>query len=377
MAVTTSLSAGTLTITGDAAADDIAIVGTSNPGEFTVTGRNGTEVNGVANGSATIGGVSGDLVAILGDGHNAIRIDNVFTAGDISITTGTGDDRVTIGATNPVSPAGDLLITTGDGHDIVEEDTTIYNTFVVGVNRIQTGDGSDSISLYGASAIGGIFINSGPRNDNVLVVGTTSAADLTILGANGTNSIAVIQSSSSRGVYASGGDGPRDPNTEAQVNIIYFDTIYSQRGIEIFTGTNHFAGGEFVGYSTTANVFHCLASSFRYGGHGGVNRVTLIGNAINGPQYIDDFYGVVIRPYIQIGTPAGFGSPGDDNTISLQYNITETLVASTGVGDDTYSLVGNLMTLATRLLPDGGIDRLALSGNSLAAFTAPDFEIVQ
>jgi hypothetical protein len=376
MAVTTSLSGGTLTVTGDAAADDVAIFGTANPGEITVTGRNGTTINGTPNGSVTIPGVTADLVLSLGDGDNAVRIDNVFAAGDISITTGTGHDRVTIGANNPVSPAGDLLISTGGGNDVVEEDTTIYNTFVVGLNQILTGDGSDSISLYGASALGGFYISSGAHNDNVLVVGTTSAADMFILGGNGTNSIAVIQSSSSRNVFASGGDGPRNPDTEPQINIIYFDTIYSQRGIEIFTGTNHFAG-TFTEYSTTANVFHCLATSFRYGGHSGTNRVTVVGNAFNGPEYLDNFYGVVIRPYIQIGTPAGFGDPAKDNVISLQYNITETLVASTGVGDDSYSLVGNLTTVSTRLLPNGGVDRLTLSGNQLAAFNAPDFEIVQ
>jgi hypothetical protein len=70
MAVTTALNCGTLTITGDAAADDIAVVGTANPGEIAVTGRNGTTINGTPNGSVTIPGVTGDLELNLGDGDN-------------------------------------------------------------------------------------------------------------------------------------------------------------------------------------------------------------------------------------------------------------------------------------------------------------------
>src|SRR5688572_25270350 len=96
MAVTTSLSSGTLTITGDAAADDVAIVGTVNAGEITVIGRNGTLVDGVpqdGNGESrvTISGVTADLIAEFGDGDNIINVDNVYLAGRMEIETETGD----------------------------------------------------------------------------------------------------------------------------------------------------------------------------------------------------------------------------------------------------------------------------------------------
>ncbi len=90
MAVTTSLVGGILTVTGDAANDDIAIVGTSNPGELTVTGRDGTLVNGVPDGSTTIPGVSSDLRINLGDGANVLAIDNAYINGAITITSGAG-----------------------------------------------------------------------------------------------------------------------------------------------------------------------------------------------------------------------------------------------------------------------------------------------
>jgi hypothetical protein len=78
MAVTTSLANGTLTITGDDAADDIAIVGTANAGELTITGRNGTMVNGVPGGSITLSGVSDSLNVSLHGGDDALSLDNVF-----------------------------------------------------------------------------------------------------------------------------------------------------------------------------------------------------------------------------------------------------------------------------------------------------------
>src|SRR5688500_13327149 len=78
MAVTAALNSGTLTITGDAAADDIAVVGTANPGEFTITGRNGTTVDGMA--SVTISGVTADLVVDLRDGDDVFDMDNVYIA---------------------------------------------------------------------------------------------------------------------------------------------------------------------------------------------------------------------------------------------------------------------------------------------------------
>jgi hypothetical protein len=85
MAISTSLTAGKLEIVeADTADNDFAIVGTGNPGEITVSGRNGTAVNGVMDGSVTISGVTGDLdVRIQSNTNNNIHIDNVYIAGNL------------------------------------------------------------------------------------------------------------------------------------------------------------------------------------------------------------------------------------------------------------------------------------------------------
>jgi hypothetical protein len=119
MAVTTSLSTGVLTITGDADSDNIAVVGTSNAGELTVTGRNGTTVDGVPNGSATIAGVNSDLSINLGDGNNVLALNNAYINGEINITSGEGADLITLGEFQPVSPRDNLLIDTLGGDDIL------------------------------------------------------------------------------------------------------------------------------------------------------------------------------------------------------------------------------------------------------------------
>ena len=58
---------------------------TSNPGELTIQGT-GTTVDGGA--SATISGVTGDLVVELLEGSDTVKLDNVYLAGDLLI-----DDR--------------------------------------------------------------------------------------------------------------------------------------------------------------------------------------------------------------------------------------------------------------------------------------------
>src|SRR5688572_11751446 len=88
MAVTTSLNNGTLTVTGDADADMIAIFGTANPGEFTIQG-NGTTVDGGT--SATIGGVTGDLIIELENGNDVVNLNNVYLAGNLTVDTEDGD----------------------------------------------------------------------------------------------------------------------------------------------------------------------------------------------------------------------------------------------------------------------------------------------
>src|SRR5688572_3416818 len=86
LAITATLNSGLLQIlAADSADNDIAIVGTGVAGEVTITGRNGTTVNGLS--AVTVSGVTGGLSVSLAPGaaNNIIALDNVYVAGFINI----------------------------------------------------------------------------------------------------------------------------------------------------------------------------------------------------------------------------------------------------------------------------------------------------
>jgi hypothetical protein len=157
MAVTTSLDQGTLTITGDEAADDIAIVGTARAGELVVTGRNGTLIDGVPNGRATAYPVhvaSPNLfvqaVALninTAGGNDKISIDNAIIGGSLSVTMGDGDDYLLLGQTGAVIVGGDCFIRTGAGNDRFSEGN--YSVSSTGGQAVSLEDGNDTASLMG------------------------------------------------------------------------------------------------------------------------------------------------------------------------------------------------------------------------------------
>ena len=169
MAVSVLLGSGTLTITGDEDGNEIAIVGTGNPGEITVTGRTGTRVNGIANGSVTVQGVTEALFAQLGHGDNVVALDNLYLGGKIEIRTGDGNDRVVFGQSGVVSSANDCFVfSSGGANDVfLAEKSNVF----MGGHLWVTSHGALSASLIGASArtfisVGGGFV----ATNNILVL---------------------------------------------------------------------------------------------------------------------------------------------------------------------------------------------------------------
>ena len=126
--VTTSVKNGTLTITGDNKGDAIAISQTADGKEIGILGLSGyttagaTTINGSTSGLEITGvtgdininmGVGNDFVQItadsskevilpghlnlnLGNGSNTLQIGNVQLPGSVSITSGYGDDTVSV-----------------------------------------------------------------------------------------------------------------------------------------------------------------------------------------------------------------------------------------------------------------------------------------
>jgi hypothetical protein len=228
MAVTTALNSGTLNITGDADADDIAIVGTANPGEITVTGRNGTPVNGVANGSTTISGVTANAIASFGDGDDVVNLDNVFLAGNLEILMQAGHDRLTLGATGVVSTGGHCILNAGVGNDVIRAED--YHVFTVGLLSVQVGSDYDSVALIGASSISAISVQKvagGPGLDAFLR-GVTSAGYITVNAGADANSVAILTSAASAQISITAFGGK---------NTFYLDTNYAGAYLQIDAAT--------------------------------------------------------------------------------------------------------------------------------------------
>jgi hypothetical protein len=326
-----------LTITGDAAGDHIAVVGTANPGEFTVTGRNGTTVNGTPDGSVTISGVTGDLIVDLGDGENILDVDNTYIAGQIEITTGAGNDRLSLGANRPVSPAGQLLVNTGAGSD-----TLLENNVYIGTSQIiDTAEGADVVRWTTTSARNFLGGQLGDGDNSFFGSGITAQGIGMRAGAGG-NSMAVLLS------YASGGLSLESLGGVAR---FYVDTVYAEGEIHLGTGFNNSSPATF-------NVFRCISSEIDLAGGAGDDQFNVYGN--------------------QLTRMDVHGQSGHDG-LDLSYTIcSQDIFVVMAGGDDTVIATGNFTQSPYQAVFEGneGFNRLTLRGNQFPLLWTNNFVMV-
>ena len=365
MAVTTSLNGGTLTITGDGGADDIAIVGTPG-GEITVTGRNGTTVNG----STVVPGVLGDLLIDLGDGNNVINVDNVFLAGRLDLETGDGNDQVVFGATGVVTSGGICSVNTGAGNDSFRAED--YKVFIASQLLVHVGSGNDFASLVGASAITRIEVSGGEsgRTDFILR-GVTSGGRLYVLAQTPINNVAVFTSAASQDLEILCKSGQ---------NSIYVDTCFAAQNISVSSyssNTGFFPRNPPLpvaapyNVDATITVARCQAlrlfvntlgdANPRY--FSGDDTIFIYGNNLVGPS--------VPSPGTHVLSVAtGHGN----DRVSASYNV---VIGEAFVGlyelNDTLTLTGNLVTGIAQADGGDGGNRLDLFGNQFGGSSFTNF----
>ncbi len=364
MAVTTALNSGTLTITGGSTADDIAIFGTANPGEFTVTGRNGTVVDGVVNGSTTVAGVTAHINADLDAGNNVVNVDNVYLAGHLQVSTADGADRVILGATGVVSTGLDCTVATGRGNDIVRAED--YHVFIVGSLMVQPGDDLDSVFLTGASSLTSINVEKSSlatRSESLecLLRGVTSAGQIGVTSGAGLNNIAIFTSAASAEISVFADSG---------VNSLYLDTNYAGTYIAVTAAEN-------VPHSfRTVTIARCqarqviiLLGGLHQASPAGVDQVTLYGNLIVGlPQTSIDAHPAVATSVLFIET----GDAAD--SVDLSYNVARgNVFASLSELDDTLSLDSNIADGIVSVDGGAGTNRLNLFRNQFFGLVASRF----
>lgn len=199
-AVTASLLGGQLSVYGDGADNNITV--TQSATALTISGQNGTRVNGLASVTFAFPSVvqaefkmegGNDTVAIsglrttLGDitletmlGNDSVSMSNVQAGSTISVNMEGGDDSfAAIGAT----AGADMSVEMGDGTSAVG----LVNVRVNGTLVVSTGSGNDGVSLSGVFVGGDLGIITEQGDDVVGISGARvngSAGFSTDLGAD-------------------------------------------------------------------------------------------------------------------------------------------------------------------------------------------------
>jgi hypothetical protein len=352
-----------LIINGDSANDQIAIVGTANPGEFLISGVNGTLINGAA--SATLGGVSGSIVFDLGGGDDNVTMDNVLVARDIIFEdSGGGNDTIVLGNAGVVSTGRNLEIGTGDGDDSVS--MLNYNVLIGDNIYLDTAEGNDSLRLDGASAAADIQIADdtegadGANSYTCLITGVTSGANLGVYGDAGTSSVAVINTSALWYLYV---------QMEEGANTIYVDTCYSAGYITLSAGEYETPGtGVAVNpaYNSSINVFRCACLGLQVYGGNGNDILNVQGNLITQQPPFAGQPEELIVLYIESGV-------GND-VVTGRYNVVHNITtAQLSDGNDSLTLVGNVVTSTAALNGGLGGNSLLLSGNVFGSLLTANF----
>ena len=207
-----------LTLTGDNGSNQIEItqVGAN---QFEVIGENGTTVNGKANQTFSITGniianfksgddglgldgtdssggymtLPGSLNVVLGDGKNFFGVDNTTVSGNLSVSGGSGADELNlfysgVGLGNVNGGSNDCSINLGAGantittdylrvqRDLLINDISSSGDLMLlqGVSagrnvNIQTGNGSDDITIDNFFAKNDLNISTGGGNDYVVL----------------------------------------------------------------------------------------------------------------------------------------------------------------------------------------------------------------
>jgi len=162
--------------------NDYLGVNDSNVESFTqIRGGAGDDTVELSGFSSQGGGNLGIQVSLSSGDDNFLLTEFSYLDGDLVVTTGGGDDLVSI---NSLGMTGDVNLATGGGSDVV----AIVNSGVIDALDINLGAGADGL-LFGCSRARQMTIQSGGGSDLLLLggdlddldVGTAGGADTVVL----------------------------------------------------------------------------------------------------------------------------------------------------------------------------------------------------
>jgi hypothetical protein len=332
-----------------------------------VTGRNGTVVDNVVDGTTTIAGVTAHLEADLGNGDNVVNVDNVYLAGHLTLFAGTGNDRLILGASGVVSTRGFCALGGGNGNDVLRAED--YKVLIADRLSVSLGGGYDSASLVGASSLTSVQVEGGRAGaSEVLLRGVTSAGDITVWGKAPVNNIAVLTSAASTSLLVFCENGQ---------NSVYIDTCYSAALVQVYSFSHSVPMNPApvpapFNIDATVTIARCQTPkiivrtgwAFRPAFLGGNDNVLVYGNNIVGPPAVGE------SPEHVLLVDTGDGI----DAVAASYNIARgNFFAGLAQADDSLTLTGNSVSGFTSVDGGDGVNVLRLSGNQFAGFAANRF----
>jgi hypothetical protein len=196
--VTISSSNGILSILGDAAANDIRVQSTA-PGSITITGLNGTTLNGGA-GPLTITNFNKNLSIRLNDGDDSVELIGLHVNKQANIDLGAGNNTLQISNTTFEK---EFTIRSGDGNDAISlTNVTLDKEFLLFTNG-----GADTVTLSGVTGLKGEQIQTGAGADNITITGSTFAKAVGIDAGAGDDQIILADTVLGTGSQINGGPG--------------------------------------------------------------------------------------------------------------------------------------------------------------------------
>lgn len=216
--VQVTLEGSLVTIFGDNAANSI-LISQSATGDFVVTGRTGTTVNGRP--SVRFPRLQLNAAEIRMEGGNDfVTLRGVVTGNDLFIDLGAGADRLT--TSGPVTVGANLTI--------------------------EGAAGNDTVQLTGMTVVEDMAINGGQDALRAVLQGINAGKSLTVVGEGANDTISVTDSTVTEvlSIEAKGGTNKVDVDlvmafalaisTEAGVDTISVENLMATEDIGVFTG---------------------------------------------------------------------------------------------------------------------------------------------
>ncbi len=383
--VTVKLAGHDLLITGDDAANIVAVSGTGVANQFVVTGL-GTNIhfNNSTSSAVTVSGVSGSIVAYLSGGDDFFGVTNGSVKVDLVVDAGAGANTVLVGdvsgvatsiATGPVSIGGSLVIKAGvDGSSNNVVGIGLANVISANLSfrqlEISVGSGTVNVARD-------IVVNTGGGADKITIGNFAATAPVAAAA------VKPLVSASIPSMPVNVG-GSLVVNANAG-NDTVFEAGVAVRGSEVLNlgvGNNSVtfedAGGLATGGQATGLGVN-IGVDFVINTGNGADSVDLYDVNVNGSLVVNDaggrnMYDVSLAT---VGRDAVFNIIGQSNSLKLgldsalgtiisgpRVNIHGNLIVNFGPGDDSLTISNT--TVHGALIADGGdgFNTLDLSGDN-------------